>query len=168
MGSDAHRSRAATPGARPRSSCKSNPQHTMSHGAPLACLRPQASQSRSESCRRLASGYCAIKWRMNSTSAAVITRPRWPNSPSVPRSVAESKLERRHLPPLFSTHHAHRPPRRCRRVAVGSPAANNTRSWCAARLRATSRGLRPSDHQRKRPFDNRFCASQKPLAIIEC
>ena len=43
--------------------------------------------------------------------------------------------------------------------ASGLPAASSNCAWCARRTRA---GSSPVGHQRNRPFDNRFVASQNP------
>jgi len=43
--------------------------------------------------------------------------------------------------------------------ASGFPAANSNCAWCARNVRA---GSFPVGHQRNRPLDNRFVASQKP------
>src|SRR5579872_1571553 len=44
-------------------------------------------------------------------------------------------------------------------LVSGFPAASNSWAWCACKLRVASW---PVGHQRKRPFDRRFCATQNP------
>ena len=67
----------------------------MSRKAPLACFHCQASHSFSDSLRRLAPGCSAINWRIEVTSSAVITRPRYLHSEPSAVSMPESKTERK-------------------------------------------------------------------------
>src|SRR5882672_2621476 len=68
-----------------RCSMSNKPRQTISRKAPLACFHCQASHSFAESLRRLAPGFPAINWRIEVTSSAVTTRPRYLHSEAICR-----------------------------------------------------------------------------------
>jgi len=74
-----------------RCNMSNKPRQTISRKAPLACFHCHASQSFSESLRRLALGFSAINWRIEVTSSAVTTRPRYLHSEGICRQCARAE-----------------------------------------------------------------------------
>ena len=125
----------------------------MSHGAPLACFHCHASHRSADNRRRLASGCAAMNARINKMSSAVTTLPRYLHSAGILRSVCQNRNRNASLFYELTLRHTGAA------SVSGLPATRSNCAWCA---RSVFAGVAPVGHHLKRPFDNRFVASQNP------
>ena len=125
----------------------------MSHSAPLACFHCHASHKSADNRRRLAFGCAAMNARINIMSSAVTVLPRYLHSVGILRSVCQKQI--RNVSVFYELTLRHTGAA----SVSGLPATRSNCAWCA---RSVFAGTAPVGHHLKRPFDNRFVASQNP------